>query len=941
MAMGPLEQFVPPGTYVKTDVESPAASAAGNERFAALIGVGLEESRVDAFELVRGSSASSANIIIGEIADANGKGNLVDGVNVDFYTARYPLVQNDGVGSYVNNPSQVIVTVNSENVQVQKVEALTGKITLAVPPEAGDVVTLNYYFKRRDTFVENENLSLQADGSNKVFKVSSVSIVKGDNGGNYATKASVSASATTEINNTLVKVPVLQVLVNGQAVEVATINGGAATFTLVDAPALKSEVLVSYFKNDCANTGDILPAAKVTNIVRVGFDPGRADFIEGRDYVLSGDNVIHWGNAVTLESGESSVGTTPLNSENISVKMVDTRLYKVPLTAGDTSNSFVLPYTPVTGEGKGIALENSNGITDSAKDDITVYVGDDAATAVEAKITKISGNTVTLSTSPLSGSKVFASFYASKLLDDSWTITNKVPDKEGLGKYTVNGTAYGSARQVTWDASAPGTPTVVKFMDNADVCNASIPPSRVFAEETITVKVLDDKTFTVTSNKANATGSDSSSNNGVLGQTYIDKVTGFTFALSTETLKGTVTFLVKKTFTIPSSLTGELGIPGVEFIVSTTKGVSVSDTAIVKTFNMSSNEEPNIGDVYYVTFDKAKVDYSPKTFGGFDEFEAQYGSLAQDNPLAIGAYLYFLNGGTTLVVKQLKRANGSTDANVSDYIEAINTFDDPLSNGTRPCLISVLTTNPQVISYLKTSNAQQSSIRFRNERTSWCGYARGTTPETALAFAKGLSSELINMVYPDSAVMTIPDSDGKDQDILVSGEYIAAALTGQDVNPTYDVATPLTNTRVNGFKRLGRVLTQATANLVAQAGVTILEYRYGVLKTMMALTTDVTGPLTRDPRIIEVKHFVQRGVRVTCDPYIGKKNINGLTNDVRRSLLAYFTSLRSLNLISKFDGSISVTVDKNDPTIINVAARYVPVFGVNWIVVTHNLRSSL
>jgi hypothetical protein len=293
-----------------------------------------------------------------------------------------------------------------------------------------------------------------------------------------------------------------------------------------------------------------------------------------------------------------------------------------------------------------------------------------------------------------------------------------------------------------------------------------------------------------------------------------------------------------------------------------------------------------------------------------------------------------------LAIKQVKKAPGSTDASVESYIEAIDAFNEPLTNGTRPCLISALTPNRQVINYLKASNAQQSSVRFQNERISYVGMAAGTVPEDVLSYAKALKSELITIVYPDSAVMTIPDANGVDQDILVGGEYVAVALTGADVSPVYDVATPLTNIQLVGFVRLGRNMTKATAALVAQNGVTVLEYKNNTIRVLMGLTTNLDSPLTRDPRIIETKHFVQQGVRTVCDKFIGRKDIGGVTNEIHTTLAAYFSALKGVYLIGGF-GAISVTVDPNDPTIVNVAIQYKPIFGVNWIMVTHYLRSTL
>ena len=61
--------------------------------------------------------------------------------------------------------------VNGERVPVNEVDGLNGEITLSYAPNVGDLIELNYFFKRRDTYVQAEDLTEQADGTNVTFKV--------------------------------------------------------------------------------------------------------------------------------------------------------------------------------------------------------------------------------------------------------------------------------------------------------------------------------------------------------------------------------------------------------------------------------------------------------------------------------------------------------------------------------------------------------------------------------------------------------------------------------------------------------------------------------------------------------------------------------------------------------------------------------------------------
>jgi hypothetical protein len=942
-SIGPLESFVFPGVFTRTLLEPPTATAAGDLRYPAIIGVGQEEIRTEGFELVRGSSSIADNPIVGERADQNGQANVIDGANLEFFVKNFPIVEGDGKGTITENPSAVIVRVNGESVPVAKVEGATGLITLTTPPVEGDLVELNYFFKRRDTYVETDDVSVQADGSRVGFKLNTDRIVRGDNGGSTITNDDIGSTVTVYVGNQVLSVKVIQAFVNSVEVPIVSVDGANAIATLGTAPANGDVVTFNYFTNEWQNTFDILPAAEVTQIVKAGFDPSRIDFIEGRDYVLANGNEIHWGNSTSVEVGQVSdaPGVVPFGPEQITSTLIDNRIYKVLVGEGDgNKTSFALPFTPVKGDGLGTPIEDPSNGTAQGWDDVLAYVGADPQASLSASVISISGKNIQLRNAPAAGQKVYATFYYSRLLDDVWTFTNTNSGGDGVGTYTVKGVTYGTARQVKVGVGSTSTFTFLEQSKKdytggpSATSGTFINPSRTFLDEVITVDVQGDGSFTVSSSVPGHTGS-GTVNTGYVGQTYVDSVTGFTLSLESATA-GTIVFDVTEEFTVLNDF--NKAIPGTRFFVSSTEGVALEDTATLKTLSLNSDEEPNVSDAYYVTFDQLKQDYSVKYFTSFQEVTRQFGPLISSNKIVVGANLAFLNGAQAVAIRQVPKAPGQQDATVQTYIEAIKDFDEPLENSTRPSLIQPLTTNDEVISFLKQSNAQQSSIRFKNERTSYFGYRNGTAPSVAINRASTLRTELLNSVYPDGGVMAIPDENGVEQEVLVGGEFLAVALAGRDVSPVGDIATPLTRAEIVGFRRLARRMDTVTASQVANAGNLVLENKFGSTRVLMALTTDTTSVVTRDPRIVEVKHFVQKGVRDVLDPFIGRKFIGNITGQVETTLNNYLAALQQANLIAAYRG-VRAVQDPNDGTVINVEAFYSPVLPVNWIMVTLNLSS--
>lgn len=969
MAIGPLETFVFPGVFAQTFTESAGASAAGDIRYPGIIGVGYEQVRVSNFGMIRGSSAIADNLILEELVTGvavldtdPGPGWIggAQGTTNTFRVANFPIVVGDGKGTVATLPANVIVTVDDVPVAVNAVNGLTGVVTLVDIPLETSAVYANYYFKRRDTYIENEDLSFQADGLTNIFKVRNARIVKGNNRGQSATDSDIGSSIEILYNpNPLVPgkeylktVPVIQVTVDSIIATIDHLDGSHGTLILDSIPVGGANVTISYFTNLWQDTYDILPAAHVIDLIKVGLSSDTSDFSIGQDCVLAGENKLHWGTSYQLAQGIYTSGSTPFVS-NVVASLTDTRVFGVQATpsvlGSDTDKNYILSSYPVDGTGVGEATEDPS--------NIIAYVGTDWPTAYTSGpvvVTEINGNVITLEVPPVqtAGELVFVTYYESNILDDTWTLTNEVHGGPGVGKYLVTSQHSGTALDVTLAAGGTIAPVYAgSGISNFNGLTSTVEVNPLKAVvETVTVTFNGTGGFTVTSTGKTGTGL---VNTGYQGQTYIDSITGFrvTFAniAFAPVLGNTVIYDVGNPLNptiskawISASASIVKVVPGINLTVASTSGGlfdSTGDTVILNTFNKSGNE-PSVGDNYYVTFDKDKIDYSTKYYVAMRDVYRDFGPLDITNKIVVGANLAFLNGARAVAIQQILKEPGLPDASVQSYIDGIDAFATPLPNGTRPSLIQPMTTNADVIAYLKSSNAIQSSITYRNERTSIIGFPFGTTPDAAIAKCKGLATEKVTPVYPEAAVISITDAFGAEVQYLVDGSFIAVAMAGLDVSPAYDIATPLTNKTIVGFDRLYRRLDEVTAALVANAGCTTLDQVGNSIRIKMYLTSDLSNAFTRDPRIVEVKHFVQQGIRSNLNQYIGQKNLPTVIPQITSSVNSYFATLKNTKVIVDFKG-IHVYQDANDPSTVDVEAFYSPVFPLNWIIVTLNLRQSV
>lgn len=428
---------------------------------------------------------------------------------------------------------------------------------------------------------------------------------------------------------------------------------------------------------------------------------------------------------------------------------------------------------------------------------------------------------------------------------------------------------------------------------------------------------------------------------GFPGQTYTDETTGLRFTvLKAEAGDyadgGSFTLIVGQTFTADASIPIR-AIPGLDVTVFNTNNMNPGTTALVNTY-ARSGAEPAIGDVYYVSYDYAKTDTSTQLFRELKKIQQNFGPPTPDSPLSLAARLCLLNGAVLIGLKQVLRAPNSSQASAGSFIQAIDEQRRPISGSVKPDVIVPLGTDPAIFAALNQHCVFMSTPRQEGERIGIVGVAAGTNPLGVQAIARGLNSEMMLVSYPDSYVISVQDDQGNTVDQLVDGTYMAAALAGTLTNPAFDVATPLTRRQIVGFKRLGRVLDPTEANQVAVAGVTIIEQTDTSMRVRHGLTTNVDTVITRTPSVTLTIHFVQQMMRRVLDPYIGQKLTGSLLKSVENSMTGAFSQLIDQQIVAKVVGAPEVTVDENDPTILRASAIYIPVFPLEYIVVSLSVR---
>ena len=457
--------------------------------------------------------------------------------------------------------------------------------------------------------------------------------------------------------------------------------------------------------------------------------------------------------------------------------------------------------------------------------------------------------------------------------------------------------------------------------------------------------------FCVTSNNSDGSGTSNSSvyNNGsgqdgTVGQTYMDGVTGLTFTIlprlggGTYAVNESFQFTVSKTFVTDANYAVHLN--GAEMIVSNTIGVTAGDTCVVETYERGGNQ-PEIGEPYSISYLYQKESFETQLFTKMSAIETAMGEISPENPLALASYLAILNGAVLVALKQVQKAENSTQGTIASYLEALSDIEGKIAGQVSPNVIVPLRTDSTpFLEELSKHTKVQSTITNQSERTAIVGASAGTDVKTIGLIAQSLSNTRMRIVYPDSVIVPVTDTLGQTKEYLVDGTYLAAAMVGNRVSPNRDVASPWTGAQLVGFTQLGRILDAVEMNQATVKGLTILDSRPPFLRVRHGVTTDMTSILTKLPTIIQIADEVHKQCRQVLNRFVGIKFLPGVVSQIEGRLSQMMIGLVNAQIITSFTG-ISANISAEDQTVAEVEVYYQPVYPLLYLVVTFNVRSSL
>ena len=923
MGNGPFTSYVGPNVFTRTKTERTLPSLLAGVRLPCLVGPSREYNEAKNVEIVRGSSGRVDILRVGENVSSQ-----LTGTNRNFFVTHTPIVTGEGIGETTYDPNDVKVTVNGEQVSVLSVNGETGEITLVEAPKATDIVLVDYYFNRKDTLVTDEDISNQADGSNKIFYVAHRPIVDGTDNG----------IITNNPNKVTVKV-------NGSPVTVEEVVGEDGKVVLKDAPGASDTVTITYYYNTWRETFDYLPDKNVSEILKVGDSPGRADYSAKEDFVLlvneDGVSTLHWGNTTKLTIKSHTDGKEYLDETQITATPVGEKIYmEVASGAVDGVNKEFTVSNVIT-EGNGTGKPTNDPAL------VQVYVGTTVSGAISAgqvDLAYIKGDEkkIVLKNAPVAGN-VYVNYWTSRFGDGDYDIEVVTEGGPGVGEYKITplqADFVSSIEEGTHNVTDPDFATEgIRFLTQP----RTMPGYSV--SETITLTFTNDHEFTVSSDK----GADGSSGSGELGRTYFDNKTGvrFTidFGVNVDYQAGdTLQFVVTQNPTFKAGASINRCIPSLNLVVSDLTNTGVGDVTTLSLYE-KSGKEPNVGDFYYVDYkyDKSEDDFKAKVFfrEDLDEIFAIYGEVSVDNKLSLGAWLAINNGAPGIILKQVPRAEGSNEPAYQSWEEALLELEKPVEGNYRPKVLVPLTTDDDVIALFKKHCERQSSMRYRQERICFFGFPVGTDYKTVREKVEGtFRSERMTALYPDGAILGIVDEYGNEVEHIVDGSFLACAYAGVDTNPAYTVADPNTRRQIVGFKRFTRTLSEVEMDEVAAVGVTVIEDLDPVMRVRHARTTRADDPLLVEQNIVEIADLVQELTRINLDRFIGIKYLPKVNEEISATVSAMFDRLIQAEYITDYR-NVKVETDPNAPDIARVSAEYRPVFALNWIVVTYTLRARL
>ncbi len=308
---------------------------------------------------------------------------------------------------------------------------------------------------------------------------------------------------------------------------------------------------------------------------------------------------------------------------------------------------------------------------------------------------------------------------------------------------------------------------------------------------------------------------------------------------------------------------------------------------------------------------------APVTLTSYEAGLAVFGEDAADTPgMSTLLRLLFLGGVSTVVAVHVEE---------SDYESAFQALNGVENIQIILCDSGDLAVQQSLRSCLETASAA------RRERIALVGMAGATTAQL-VERAELLNSERMVLVGPDAL-----DSQGN----ALAGIFAAAAVAAA-VAAVNDPAVPLNGTALKGLGGVSAAYSDNDIDLLVRGGVTPLEAVGGVVSPVRGITTRTTTggaadttwrELTTILIVDDVIPSIRQNLR---SRFIRTKNTVQTRGAIRSQVIVELENKQKAQIIDSY-GEVSVSADKEDPTICLVEFSFAVAHGLNQIYLTAHI----
>jgi hypothetical protein len=361
-----------------------------------------------------------------------------------------------------------------------------------------------------------------------------------------------------------------------------------------------------------------------------------------------------------------------------------------------------------------------------------------------------------------------------------------------------------------------------------------------------------------------------------------------------------------------------------------------------------------VGAQYTVNYQakKAIADFLPVAFDSLGALQVVHGSVDNSTPvdaLSVGAYPYFTEGGLTMFAVPLKDKTivGAIDGfdldepTGSGYTAAVEAALLQLEDVAEVCLVIVLSPTeaigagnfrPGILNAVLSHVNRMSAVPNRKPRMAILGARAGTVSEATFSgTASAAKSNRIVYLAPSTATLELSGVSK-----VADGGSLSAAIAGI-LSSGVDAGEPITKKRLVSFVDVpdtAFTLTQKN-RLAGSFGLTIIEKVGGAPTIRHFLTTDVTNVLTAEAKVTVLEIDIRRSIQVTLDAtIIGSRLVGEQTLGEVRTNINFVLDRKRTNQTIREGEIVSLKVDPAVPNQINVELKVLPVFDVDWVLVT-------